>query len=222
MWRCRCPHIGQVYLKWWTFPKKSARNGRSSPKTRREVMTVREKQCKTCKQFKPTNQFKRRLTLAQTRAVLRQPNATTRYTTTSSICTECRNKTKRKRPLTSKEIRSKITSGDIPEILGELKLQQIREAIPLGRSKVMKEYWQGKKSAPYKQLKRNLQDQLNRYGNRHFASKNLQDATRQHNAYNYEQAKRIMKDLLEQAQNGEVIPPTIQIASLIKPQGEAQ
>lgn len=88
----------------------------------------------------------------------------------------------------------------------------------------MKQYWEGKKTEPYKQLKRYLQDQLNRYGNRHFASKNLQDATREQNRWNYEQAKIIMKDLLDRAQSGEIIPPLIQIASLIppKPQGETK
>jgi parvulin-like peptidyl-prolyl isomerase len=101
--------------------------------------------------------------------------------------------------------------------MGEMKLEKIRQAIPLGRSKVMKEHWENiKKTLPYKQLKRHLQDQLNRYGNRHFASKNLQKATQLHNAHNYIEAKRIKKDLLEQAQAGREISPDIQIASLIK------
>lgn len=81
----------------------------------------------------------------------------------------------------------------------------------------MKETWQKRKSEPYKQLKRYLQDQLNRYGNRHFASKNLLEATQEQNRWNYEQAKLIVKDLLDRAQSGETIPPLIQIASLIPP-----
>ena len=222
MWLSGCHIVRHNYTKWWTLLPKPARNGRSSPKTRREAITVREKQCNTCKQFKPTNQFKRRLTLAQTRATLRQPNATTRFTATSNTCRSCRAQNKRRKPLTAKEIRSKITSGDMPKILGEMKLEEIRQAIPQTRSRVMKEHWGKIKSAPYRQLKRNLQDQLNRYGNRHFASKNLQDATRLQNSWNYQEAKRIMQHLLTEAQNGVDIPPLIQIASLIKPtEGEA-
>lgn len=185
-------------------------------------MTVREKQCIKCKQFKPNTQFKRRLSLAQSRAVLRNPNITTNYIADSKLCKDCQPKRKPPRKLTIKEIRTRITNKDMHYITGELLLEKKRQEINKGRSKIMKEYWQGKKSEPYKKLKRHLQDQLNRFGNRHFASKNLQDATRLQNAYNYAQAKIIMKDLLEQAEKGADVPLTIQIASLIKPQGEAQ
>jgi hypothetical protein len=181
-------------------------------------------QCKTCAELKPKKEFLKRLTLAQTKAFLKQPSATTRFIVTSKNCKSCQTKLKRhsKRPLTAKQIRTKVTSGDMPEILGEMKLQQLRENLPKKRSKVMKETWQKRKALPYKQLKRNLQDQLNRFGNRHFASKNLQDATQEQNSWNYQEAKRIMRDLLEQAEKGTNVPLDIQIASLIKPKGEAQ
>jgi hypothetical protein len=86
----------------------------------------------------------------------------------------------------------------------------------------MRQYWEGKKNEPVAKLKRHLQDQLNRYGNRHFASKNLQDATKEQNAHNYAEAKRIMRYLLDRAQSGHYVDPTIQIASLIAPLTEAQ
>ena len=187
------------------------------------ITSAHTKTCASCKQTKPKKEFLKRLTLAQTRAYLKQPNATTRYTTTSKNCKACQAKLKRKnKPLTPKQIRTRITSGDMPKIMGEMKLNQIREAIPKKRSKVMKETWEKRRSEPYRKLKRHLQDQLNRFGNRHFASKNLQDATREQNSWNYQEAKRIMKDLLEQAQAGREISPDIQIASLIKPKGEVQ
>ena len=186
-------------------------------------MTVREKKCIKCGETKPTINFKRRLTLAQSRAVLRNPDITTRYTADSKRCKACQQLLKRTKPLTAKDIRSKISSGDIHPIKGELKLQQIKEAIPHTRSRVMKEHWENiKRTLPYKTLKLKLADQVNRYGNRHFASKNLEDATQEQNSWNYIEAKRIRKDLLEQARNGVEIPSTIQIASLIKPKGEAQ
>lgn len=181
-------------------------------------MTVREKTCIKCGQTKPSKEFKRRLSLAQSRAMLRNPNITTNYIADSKLCKDCQPKRKPPRKLTVKEIRTRLTNKDMHYITGELLLQKKRDSIVQGRSRVMREYWQGKKSEPYKKLKRHLQDQLNRYGNRHFASKNLQDATRLQNAHNYEQAKRIMADLLDRASNGETIPHDVQIASLIKPQ----
>lgn len=185
-------------------------------------MTVREKQCTKCKQTKPITQFKRRLSLAQSRAVLRNPNITTNYIADSKLCKDCQPKRKPPRKLSIKEIRTRITNKDMHYIMGEALLEKKKQSIVKGRSKVMKETWEKRKSAPYRQLKRNLQDQLNRYGNRHFASKNLQDATRLQNAHNYTEAKRIMRYLLDRAQSGHYVDPTIQIASLIKPQGEAQ
>jgi len=185
-------------------------------------MTVREKKCSKCGETKPSTQFKRRLSLAQSRAVLRNPNITTNYIADSKLCKDCQPKRKPPRKLSIKEIRTRITNKDMHHITGEALLEKKKQAIVKGRSRVMKETWEKRKSAPYRQLKRNLQDQLNRYGNRHFASKNLQDATRLQNAHNYAQAKLIMADLLDQALNGADIPPLIQIASLIKPQGEAQ
>jgi hypothetical protein len=180
-------------------------------------MTVREKQCIKCGATKPTSQFKRRLSLAQSRAVLHNPNITTHYMADSKLCKDCQPKRKPPRKLTVKEIRTRLTNKDMHHITGELLLQKKRESIVQGRSRVMKEYWQDKKSEPYKKLKRHLQDQLNRFGNRHFASKNLQNATKEQNSWNYQEAKRIMADLLDRASNGETIPHDVQIASLIPP-----
>ena len=187
----------------------------------KELMTV-EKQslCASCKQFKPTKQFQRRLTLAQTRATLRQPNATTRYIATSKNCADCRKKTKRSKPLTAKQIRTKMTSGDMSKIVGEMKLNQIKQAIPKKRARVMKEYWQKKKAEPLRTLKENLQQQVAKYANRYHASAHLQNATAEHNRYNYEQARRIRDELLRDALFGTAVPNDIQIATLIpiKPQ----
>jgi hypothetical protein len=187
------------------------------------ITLPKTKTCAVCKQTKPSAEFKRRLTLAQSRAMLRNPNITTRYTADSKRCKACQQLLKRTKPLTAKDIRTKVTSGDMPKILGEMKLQQLRESLPKMRSKIMKEHWHNiKRTLPYKTLKLKLADQVNRYGNRHFASKHLQDATQEQNSWNYDEAKRIKKDLLEQARNGVEIPSTIQIATLIKPKGEAQ
>jgi hypothetical protein len=173
--------------------------------------------CAKCGVQKPKKEFLKRLTLAQTRAVLRQPSATTRFTTTSKHCKTCREKQRSRKPLTTKQIRTRITTGDMPRIMGEMKLEKIRQDIPKKRSKVMKETWQKRKAKPHVLLKRNLQDQVNRIGNRHFASKNLHEVTRLQNAHDYQEARRIMRDLLEQAMSGTFVPIDVQIATLIKP-----
>lgn len=180
-------------------------------------MTVREKTCIKCGQTKPSAQFKRRLSLAQSRAVLHNPNITTNYMADSKLCKACQPKRKPPRKLTAKEIRTRITNKDMHFITGELLLEKKREEVNQGRSRVMREYWQDKKSEPNKKLRRHLQQQVAKYGNRYRASKNLQDATRLQNSWNYQEAKRIMQDLLEQAEAGIAVPQDVQIASLIKP-----
>jgi hypothetical protein len=201
------------------IPAKTCPKWENFSQTKEKVMTeVREKQCIKCKQTKPSKEFKRRLSLAQSRAMLRNPNITTNYIADSKMCKDCQPKRKPPRKLTVKEIRTRLSNKDIHHITGELLLEKKREQIIQGRSRVMKQYWEDKKNEPVAKLKRHLQDQLNRFGNRHFASKNLQDATRLQNAHNYAEAKRIMQDLLEQAKNGVEIPHDVQIASLIKPQ----
>jgi hypothetical protein len=200
------------------IPAKTCPKCVTSHKHKEKLMTeVREKTCIKCGQTKPSAEFKRRLSLAQSRAVLRNPNITTNYIADSKLCKACQPKRKPPRKLTAKEIRTRMTNKDMHYITGELLLEKKREGINQGRSRVMREHWQKRKDKPLVLLKRHLQDQLNRFGNRHFASKHLQDATKEQNRWNYQEAKRIMKDLLEQAYAGVEIPQDVQIASLIPP-----
>lgn len=189
----------------------------TQPKTQELRSSPSLQSCAKCGVQKPKKEFRKRLTLAQTRALLRQPSATTRFTTNSKHCKTCREKERNRKPLTAKQIRTRITTGDIPQLLGEMKLAKLREAIPHTRSRTMKETWQKRKAKPLELLKRNLQDQVNRIGNRHFASKNLHEVTQEQNRWNYTEARRIMKDLLEQAMSGTFVPNDVQIAPLIKP-----
>jgi hypothetical protein len=132
------------------------------------------------------------------------------------LCKACQPKRKPPRKLTAKEIRTRLSNKDMHHITGERLLEKKREEVIRGRSKVMRVYWETKKNEPIAKLKRHLQDQLNRIRNRHYASKNLQDATKEQNRWNYMEAKRIMQDLLEQANDGVNIPHDVQIASLTK------
>jgi CHAD domain-containing protein len=105
--------------------------------------------------------------------------------------------------------------------------KELRRAIPERRARVMKEYWQKKKQEPLKQLKKNLQAQINTYCNRFNAYRaninKLKNPTpaqhamlRQHSE-NYAQAKKIRYSLIKQIQEGKDIDPNILIATLLKP-----
>jgi hypothetical protein len=181
-------------------------------------MTVREKQCIKCGATKPNKEFKRRLSLAQTRAVLKNPNATTNYMADSKLCKDCQPKRKPPRLLTDKEIRNRITDGDLRRGLGEAILAQRKQSLPQKRARAMRVYWQKVKNEPINQLKKHLAQQVAKFASRHRGAKYLQDATRLQNAHNYAEAKRIMRDLLEQAKNGVNIPHDVQIHTLFKPQ----
>jgi hypothetical protein len=182
------------------------------------------KLCATCKQTKPKKEFHRILTLAQSRALLKKPNLTTRHTLYSTLCQTCRNQRKRRTPLSIKEIRNKITTGDIHQDIGENLIKQKREALPRKRSKVMKEYWQKKKLGWQGELKANLQAQVTRYATRYYSYKNHipenatpnQQALLLQHSYNYAEAKRVRQDLMDRVAKGEEIAVDVKINELIK------
>jgi hypothetical protein len=184
------------------------------------------KLCTSCNETKPKKEFHRVLTLAQSKALLKKPNLTTRHTLYSTLCQSCRQQRKRRTPLTTKQIRSKITTGDMNPIIGEALITQKREALPRKRSKVMKEYWQKKRLGWQDELKTNLQAQVTTYANRYYSYKNkLPDyelwTTAQHamldqHSYNYAEAKRIRRDLMNKVLVGEVVAVDVKINELIK------
>lgn len=209
-------HNRHPYLiKWTHLPEMeklmtvNKTTGTNVPKT---------KHCVKCGETKPSAQFKRRLSLAQSRAVLRNPNITTNYIADSKLCKLCQPKRKPPRLLTIKEIRTRISNGDIHSVTGEIKIKQMQEAIPKRRSKVMKEYWQNKKTKPIEELKVALAQQVAKYANRYNALKsyNPQHADLPQYKYSYDEAKRVRDSLLSRARSGEVIDPTIKISELIK------
>ena len=194
-------------------------DGRTSTKLRSSSFPT--KLCIKCNELKPKKQFLKRLTLAQTKAFLHQPNATTRFVTTSTLCTECRNKTKRKKPLTIKQIRTKITSGDIHPIKGEMRIKQMVESLPKRRSKVMKEHWQKVKAKPSVELKANIQKQVDKYRARYATAKNTQNASLAQNSWNYEEAKRVRKEVFDRLAQGEQFAVDLKIEQFFKPKKES-
>jgi hypothetical protein len=92
----------------------------------------------------------------------------------------------------------------------------------------MKEYWQKKRAGWQSELKSNLQKQVTKYATRYYSYKNqmpenptpAQHALLEQHSYNYAEAQRIRKDLLEQAskavEDGREISPDTKINDLIK------
>jgi hypothetical protein len=181
------------------------------------MIVVREKQCTKCGETKPNAQFKRRLSLAQTRAVLHNPTATTNYMADSKLCKACQPKRKPPRLLTDKEIRTRITEGDLRRGLGEAILAKRKEALPKRRAKAMKEHWQKLKNEPIHQLKKFIGQQVAKFAKRFSKSKYLQDATKEQNRWNYMEAKRVRDELVERIDRGEQIPTTIDIQTMFRP-----
>jgi hypothetical protein len=178
--------------------------------------------CTMCGETKPRDQFKRRLTLRQTQTFLQRPDIRTRTSVISKRCKNCWAKSKRKTPLTKKEIRNKIESGDIHRIIGELRLKMISQSINAHRSRTMQNEWQKRKTEWVKTLNANLQQQVDKYRNRYYAYKasvanalghlsQTQHATLEQHRLNYNQSMQIKKDLMTRARAGEKIEVDVQI-----------
>ena len=129
------------------------------------------KQCASCKEHKPTADFKRTLTLRQTKALLRSSTISTRHTSISKNCKACRKPKRRDSKLSVKEIKNKMASGDMHQLVGEAKIKQMVESLPKIRSRVMRAYWQKKKDEPLTNLIATLKKEARSHNNRYHALK---------------------------------------------------
>lgn len=195
---------------------------------RSHIMTNQvQKTCTMCKETKPQAEFMRRLTLAQSAHYLRRASIKTRTSVISVRCKDCWRNSKRKTPLTRKQIQNKVASGDMHSVTAEIELRKRREELPKIRSRIMKEYWLGKKVSYLKQLNANLQKQVSNYGNRYRNTKSKLKASLErhettHHALleqhskNYTLAKQIKKDLMARAREGEVFELDVRINLLMR------
>ena len=186
-----------------------------------------QKTCTMCKETKPQAEFKRRLTLAQSAHYLRRASVKTRTSVISVRCKDCWQNSKRKTKLTRKEILNKVASGDMHSVTADIELRKRKEELPKIRSRIMKEYWWGKKVDYIKQLNANLQYQVTLYGARYRNTKSKLKASLErhettHHALleqhskNYTLAKQIKKDLMARAREGEVIDLDTKLMTLMK------
>ena len=130
------------------------------------------KQCALCKEHKPKAEFKRTLTLRQTKALLRSSTITTRHTSISKNCKACRKpRGNKRRKLSIKDIRHKVASGDMHQLVGEARIKQMVENLPKTRSRVMRAYWQKKKNEPLTTLMASLAKEAKAHRNRYHALK---------------------------------------------------
>lgn len=122
-------------------------------------MTVTEKTCTKCNKTKPIKEFKRTLTLAQSRALLKRPTLKTPHETTSKLCNACRpNK------LTAKKIQNLVFNGDINAVTGDYLKDKIRRELRERQSLGMSRTWQKRKQEKIDTLVtpwyRNIQQQV--------------------------------------------------------------
>jgi len=188
---------------------------------------VPNKTCTMCGEIKPVAEFKRTLTLAQSAHYLRRVSVKTRTSVISVRCKDCWQNSKRKSKLTRKDIQNKVASGDMHSVTAEIELRKRKDELPKIRSRIMKEYWWGKKVGYIKQLNANLQKQVSTYGNRYRNTKSKLKASLEkhettHHALleqhskNYTLAKQIKKDLMARAREGEVFELDVRINLLRK------
>lgn len=195
-------------------------------------MSSKTKTCTHCGETKPIDAFKRRLTKRQSCALLDRSSISQGIVVDSVRCKTCWLMTKSRKPMTKKQIRNKIESGDIKRVMGEILIKQINESIPQKRSRVMKEEWQKRKTSWVKTLNDNLQQQVDTYRNRYYAYRaNLnkssgenslrdkQHAMLEQHRQNYEQAIQIKKRLMDRAKAGEKIEVDVQIVMYFKKGG---
>jgi hypothetical protein len=192
-------------------------------------MSSKTKTCTHCGETKPIDAFKRRLTKRQSCALLFRSSISSGIVVDSVRCKTCWLMTKSKKPMTKKQIRNKIESGDIKRVMGEIMIKELNESIPLKRSRVMKEEWQKRKTGWIKTLNDNLQQQVDTYRNRYYAYRaNLnkssgenslrdkQHAMLEQHRQNYEQSMQIKKNLMDRAKAGEKIEVDVQIVMYFK------
>ena len=93
-------------------------------------------------------------------------------TVDSKNCKACRKpSSSKRRKLSIKDIRHKVASGDMHQLVGETRIKQMVESLPKTRSRVMKAYWQKKKDEPLTTLIASLKKEARSHRNRYHALK---------------------------------------------------
>jgi len=88
---------------------------------------IMDKQCTKCKETKPSKQFKRLLTRAQT--IARGYAGNFRVEIDSKLCKTCQPKPKKPSKLNEKEIKNKVATGDLRAHQGEELLKKYRKKV---------------------------------------------------------------------------------------------
>ena len=107
--------------------------------------------CPICNTEKPRKDFKRKATLSQTRAWLRNPLATKRMDYIGKECNACHKQTKRKpSDLTPNELHKRLINEGVNSFLVQARIAQRRaqgvKKKAAAASRMMRQRWQSKKS----------------------------------------------------------------------------
>lgn len=152
------------------------------------------KTCTVCKESKPRKQFKRTLTLAQSRAMLQRPQLSKPHTLISALCKDCQNQLKRnkaKKPYIASEIRKKIEQGVIHPTIGEQRIKRKMEEANGKKALGQKLRWQKAKMVQVDAHLEAIRTEVAGYRGRYYAYKSHLNA-------NYEQIIPTQHALLEQ------------------------
>lgn len=183
-----------------------------------------QKTCTRCEMTKPIKYFKRLLTLRQSATLLKR-NTYRRLSVISTKCSVCWNDTKRKTPLTIKDLHMKKASGDMHPIIADIKMAELKhyntEVINQVRSRKMKEVWYARKTEP---ILASIKHELSIYKARYFATtkrKHQDHALLRQHREEYEMAKQIRDELMSRIKFND-IPTQTNIHNIIKQRkGEA-
>jgi hypothetical protein len=163
-------------------------------------MTVQEKVCKRCSKTKPIKEFKRKLTLAQSRALLKRPTLRTPHELVSTLCKTCRPD-----KLTAKKIQNRVGDGEIHELVGQALKDKLKRQLKVKQSRSMKRLWQKKRDAVttpwYLSIRQQVVKKYNYYSLQ--LSRNKHPALTQHAKLDYEIAREIKAGLLLKIKMGE-------------------
>jgi hypothetical protein len=116
--------------------------------------------CARCKRILPLEQFKRKLTRAQSQA--RGYVGSIRLEIESSMCKECQPRMKSPSELTAKQITNRMASGDLHPVMGKQIIQQRKARVSARAAKTAQRAWDNARTAPWHEPISTAQAELTR------------------------------------------------------------
>lgn len=116
--------------------------------------------CARCKRILPVEQFKRKLTRAQSQA--RGYVGSVRLEIDSSMCKDCQPRIKAPSELTAKQITNRMASGDLHPMIGKQIITQRKVRVSARAAKTAQRAWDSVRTAPWQEPIGTAQAELTR------------------------------------------------------------